>query len=190
MRVLFVSSTENSESFIAEILKGSPFESSAEISIARSAGEARRICSDCEFDTVIINSPLSDEFGPELAYDLAEDSCSGVLLLGRAEVIDAIREDAEFHGIIVVNKPVQRSVVFQAMHSSSVIRNRLITMRKKNSDLQKKLDETRLVGKAKCLLVQYADMTESDAHHYIEKEAMNNQVSRKAIAEGIISIYS
>ncbi len=190
MKVLFVSSTEKSESFIAEILKGSPFERTAEITIAKSAGEARRICSDCEFDSVMINSPLSDEFGPELAYDLAEDSCSGIMLLGRADVIDILENEAELHGVIVVHKPIQRSVIFQAMRSADVIRNRLLTMQKKNSELQKKLEELRLVGKAKCLLVQFADMTESDAHHYIEKEAMNNQVSRKLIAESIISIYS
>ena len=49
------------------------------------------------------------------------------------------------------------------------------------------MEEIRLVNRAKWLLIDAAsDMTESEAHRYIEKQAMDRCVTRRSIAENII----
>ena len=45
------------------------------------------------------------------------------------------------------------------------------------------------VGRAKCLLVERRNMTEQSAHKFIEKTAMDNRLSRYAVAENIITGY-
>ena len=58
-----------------------------------------------------------------------------------------------------------------------------------NTRLQKQIDDIRLVDRAKCVLIQYSDFTEQQAHRYIEKKAMDQRVSRREVAEDILRIY-
>ena len=58
------------------------------------------------------------------------------------------------------------------------------------SSIEEKMEEIRLVNRAKWLLIENLKMTESDAHHYIEKQAMDRCSSKKEIALGIIKTYS
>ena len=51
------------------------------------------------------------------------------------------------------------------------------------------MEEMRLVSRAKLILVQRFQMTEKDAHRFIEKNAMDRCVSRRVIAERIIRTY-
>ena len=46
-----------------------------------------------------------------------------------------------------------------------------------------------MVNRAKWLLIEELKMTEQEAHRYIEKRAMDRCVTRRAVAEQILSIY-
>lgn len=59
----------------------------------------------------------------------------------------------------------------------------------KVSALSAKIEELRLINRAKCVLIDQLRMSEADAHHYIEKQAMNRCISRRAMAEKILSAY-
>lgn len=63
---------------------------------------------------------------------------------------------------------------------------RVRQLEEENTSLREQLATARLVGRAKCLLVRYRDLTEPEAHHYIEKEAMDRQLTRRAVAEEIL----
>jgi len=52
------------------------------------------------------------------------------------------------------------------------------------------MTEIRLVNRAKWLLIGELTMSEPDAHRYIEKQAMDNGVTKREIAENIIKTYS
>ena len=52
------------------------------------------------------------------------------------------------------------------------------------------MEEIRLVNRAKWLLISALNMHESDAHRYIEKQAMDRCVSKRQVAEEIIKTYS
>ena len=49
--------------------------------------------------------------------------------------------------------------------------------------------EIRLVNKAKWILISELKMNEPDAHHYIEKQAMDRCITKQTIAEEIIQTY-
>ena len=63
---------------------------------------------------------------------------------------------------------------------------RIHELEKKNRVLEEKLEEMRLVSKAKFLLVERDHMTEDDAHRLIGKMAMDNGISRGSAARRIL----
>ncbi|MBQ2927928.1 MAG: ANTAR domain-containing protein, partial [Oscillospiraceae bacterium] len=56
--------------------------------------------------------------------------------------------------------------------------------------IEEKMEEIRIVNRAKWLLISELKFDEPGAHRYIEKQAMDRCVSRKDIAEEIITTYS
>ncbi|WP_287714584.1 ANTAR domain-containing protein [Blautia sp.] len=50
--------------------------------------------------------------------------------------------------------------------------------------------EIRLINKAKWILITELKISEPDAHHYIEKQSINQCVPQKRIAENIIKTYT
>ena len=76
-----------------------------------------------------------------------------------------------------------------AVKMLSAMTLRLEKMESKNRSLQEKMAEIRTINKAKWMLIENQKMTEAEAHHYIEKKAMNERLSRRKAAELIIEKY-
>ena len=55
--------------------------------------------------------------------------------------------------------------------------------------LQKKMKELKLVTQAKLILMQSLNISEEAAHRKIEKMAMDQRLSKREIAQEIISTY-
>ncbi|MDY4209669.1 MAG: ANTAR domain-containing protein [Eubacteriales bacterium] len=51
------------------------------------------------------------------------------------------------------------------------------------------MEDIRVVNKAKWFLIEQLKMTEQEAHRYIEKQAMDRCVTKRVIAENILSTY-
>ena len=63
---------------------------------------------------------------------------------------------------------------------------RLKEYERRTQSLEDKMAEIRVVNRAKWLLIDKQHMTESEAHRYIEKQAMDRGVKRRVIANEII----
>lgn len=66
---------------------------------------------------------------------------------------------------------------------------KLRALRDRESSLRQRLDDSRIVTRAKLLLISRLGMSEGDAHRYIEKAAMDSCLRRRDVAEGIIRTY-
>lgn len=185
-RVLIVSSAEQGDRFFRELLRSA---AAPEPVFVRTGGEARRTLLLDTFELIVINAPLTDEYGHELAVRCCEATTAGVLLIVRADQADAVSHKVEASGAFVVQKPVSRSAFYRALRFVSAAHSRLRTLQDENNRLQQKILELRLVDRAKCVLIQYLNMTEPQAHRYIEKQAMDLRLPRREIAEEIIKTY-
>ena len=87
--VLVVSSSQKASAFFTDLLQTYH---PSQILTVENGGQARRIM----FDVVIINTPLSDEFGRELSQNIAETTAAGVLLVVGAEYADEVSEKEGF----------------------------------------------------------------------------------------------
>lgn len=184
-RVLVVGSGDKIFDYISDMLPKSGYEP---LMRANDAGEARRLLLDTPADIVIINTPLTDEFGTELALDLVE-SPMGVMLLVKSELYDQVCYKVEDSGVLTLGKPMTRQGFYSAVKLLSALSARLAKMEKKNHSLQEKMADIRVVNRAKWLLIERHRMTEEDAHYFIEKQSMDMRLSRREVAENIIRSY-
>ena len=77
----------------------------------------------------------------------------------------------------------------QSLRVLCAIRERLRNLRKQQATVEEKIEELRLVNRAKWLLIQSLHMTEPDAHRYITRQAMEQRTSKREIAESVIRTY-
>lgn len=184
--VLVVSGTAQGCAQLTELLKNS---GNWQFVCASSGAEARRNLIDRDYALVVVNTPLPDEFGHELAATAADTGTAGVLLLVKAELADELAARVEEHGVLTVSKSISRPLFHQALKLACTVRQRVLGLRTENNRLQEKIEEIRLVDRAKCALIQYLGMTEPQAHRYIEKQAMDLRCSRREIAQTLLKTY-
>ncbi len=159
------------------------------VSTITSGAEARRLVSNTDYSLIVINTSLSDEFGHELSIYLTEHTSSGIILLCKSTIADEISDRVIDYGVCVVPKPVNRTIFYQAIKLVSSTRARLVGYQRENNKLQVKIDEIKLVNRAKCVLMQYLKLTEPQAHRYIEKQAMDTRQTKKEVAKSILLRY-
>ena len=160
------------------------------IAAASSGNEARRLVSgETEPDLVVINTPLSDEFGQELAEMIAENTAAGIILICSGDIADEIAYSVSDHGINVVSRPVDREEMVRTVRLVTYARSRMMGMKKETPEVLSRIEEMRLINRAKSALMKYLKFTEPQAHRYIAKQAMNNRQTRREVAEKIISQY-
>lgn len=156
---------------------------------AKSVAEAQRRLLEETYDIVIINAPLADDFGLRLAITICTDSSSGVLLLVKNDLFNEIYTKAMPYGVLTLSKPTNSQMIVQSLRVLCATRERLRQMEQKQMSVEKKIEEIRLVNRAKWLLIDCLGMKESDAHRYIEKQAMDLRISKSEVAENIIRTY-
>lgn len=178
-----------SERFTDSIMPLLPMTDYWPVQTASSVAEARRWLADTEFDIVLINTPLPDDFGMHLAIDICTGSGAGVLLLVKNDHYNEIYSKVVRYGVITLSKPTNRQMVSQNLRILCATRERIRQMQAKQATVEEKIKEIRLVNRAKWLLIECLNMTEAEAHRYIEKQAMDLRISRREAAENIIKTY-
>lgn len=183
---LVVSSSDKGANVIMKYLDPSKYTS---VTSVKNGGEARRSLISASYDTIIINSPLTDEFGHELALYAAENSESGIILIVKSEIFDELSHRMEPFGVMTLAKPLSVSLFHQALSLITAKLERQKLIEKENAKLRSEIDEIKIVNRAKCTLIQYLNMTEAAAHRYIEKQAMDMRATKVEIAEKILKMY-
>ena len=184
-RALIVSSSEKFAKEISSLLQ-----ESFHISFVSNAGQARRSLLERSYDFVFINAPLTDEFGTRLSMDTGASSGTLAVIFVPSDVYPQIIQKVAPYGVFVIQKPVSRSAILQALSLLVSARERLRTVEKKAGKAESKIEEIRIVNKAKWFLIDNEDMSENDAHKYIEKAAMDAGITKKQAAQIIIEKYS
>ena len=185
--VLLVSASDQFNSAFTSLLPESIYDP---VRTAASISAAKRAIAEKSYDFVIINSPLTDETGIRFAIDICTSHNAVVLLLVKNELHDEVYDKVVEHGVFTLPKPTSKIVLSQALNWMGSARERLRRSEKKTLSIEQKMEEIRLVNRAKWLLITELKMTEPDAHRFIEKQAMDLCVSRRTIAEDIIKTYA
>lgn len=185
--VLIVSAAESFNDALSTLLPNSKYSPTHFVS---NISAAKRALAERAFDFVIINSPLPDDIGTRFAIDTENSKETVVLLMVRAELQAEIYDKVAEHGVFVLPKPTSKPIIITALSWLSSAREKLRKTEKKTLSIEEKMEEIRIVNRAKWLLISELKMDEQGAHRYIEKQAMDRCISKKVIAEEIIKTYS
>lgn len=183
--ILTVSGSEQEQAVLQRLLQKMKLSG---IQQAATGLEARRLCKMTNFQLVVINAPLPDEQGEAVAR-LAFASGAAVILLVKAEQIDAVWEQIRGTGIYLISKPLKRAVFFQTVQCILLQQEALQQLQSDKEQLSRQIQEVKLLNRAKLVLMQVLKLSESQAHHYIEKQAMDLRISKREVAAGIINTY-
>ncbi|MCM1187074.1 MAG: ANTAR domain-containing protein [Lachnoclostridium sp.] len=184
--VLLASASEKINDSLTKLLPQAYYEPMVTVS---SVAAAKRALLERSFDFVIVNTPLPDEFGTHLAIDCCDNQNTVVLLLVKAEMCEEIRSKVMDFGVFTLPRPTSAAMIEAAFQWMMASRERLRRFEQKATTLEAKMEEIRIVNRAKWLLIGHLKMEEEDAHHYIEKQAMERGMTRRKVAEGIIKSY-
>ena len=185
--VLIVSASEKFQNALRSLL---PETSYSPIVTAASVGAAERARNNQDFDFVFVNSPLPDDAGIRFAIDCCRAGGTVVLLFAAAALYDSIQSRVEKHGVFVLPRPVPRDAILRGLNWMTAARERLRSYEKKVQPVEEKMEEIRLVNRAKWLLISELKMSEPDAHHYITHQAMDRCCAKRTVAEEIIRLYT
>ena len=180
---LVVSNSEKFNVLVKRVLSDLRFSA---VEIRKSAASARSELLARSYNIIIVYSPLPDELGVDFVMDVKAKYSSGVVLVMPNEIYDDVTDHVIDHGVATVHKPVSRITLSRRIRLMSAMQNEMFETHKKIESVKEKMEEIRIVSKAKCLLIEKRGMTEDEAHRYIGKQAMDNGVSRRKVAEEII----
>ncbi len=161
--------------------------SAAEYSL--SANEARRKLDIFEPELILINAPLQDELGIDLVLDIADKTDAGIIVLAKHEHLEEMQFKLERVGALILPKPINKTILLQTSRFAVNSRKSLKGLKHQNDDLEKRINDRKIIEKAKWLLVEKMNMSEPQAHRYIQKRAMDTRVSQIKVAEEILSNY-
>ena len=157
-----------------------------ELTTTSDFNEARRLAAERTFNIIIADS--GDGFDTDFAINVA-DSYSTVLLLVPNEHFDEISYRVEGYGILTITKPFEPFYFYNMIKIAIAVQYKVQILSSQTTKLKVKMEEIKLVNRAKMLLIQNLNMSEPEAHHYLEKEAMDRGLKRTAVAEEILKTY-
>ena len=166
--VLAAAGKEESIQLLRQILRGATGSGQLRLLQAATLEQIRRgvsgVGAQSPADLLIAVMPLSDGTGVEGIIDVAQRHPQLMtILLVRQEVFEQVTYQCRNQQIFVIAMPFKRQVLSEA--TSFMLRIRT---------------------SAKIYLMQTRQMTEEEAHYYLEKEAMDRSLSKREVAEEIL----
>ena len=186
-RGVIISKQDPTADTIRRTLQSLGFDSISEIS---TGSEARRIIlSENPPELIIINTPLSDEFGSELAESASEEANAKTILLCSGNIADDLADRLSAYDILVLSKPIDRDTLRNGISLLDTDTAPFADI-DESDEVLRRINDIRLINKAKSSLMKCMKFTEPQAHRYLEKQAMNSRCTRRKAAEKIISDLS
>ncbi len=166
------------------------------LSVLSGSGYAVRIksdpvsaCGDGAEENIVLFVLSSVHGWEDAARYFSEQTTAGLLALVR----EGAREEAERRfaglGIPVLGISLSCKALLTVLKFAEKSAERLSAVRSENKKLKDAIDDLKLIDRAKCALIRYLNMTEADAHRFIEKQAMNKRLPRREIALHILNAY-
>lgn len=185
--VLVVSASESFNDSLSELF---PEYRYSYVKFVSGISIAKRELLERNYDFIFVNSPLPDDDGFRFSIDACANSSCVVAAFVRGEIYSHVIERMTSHGVYLIQKPTSKIGVQNRLEWMAATRERLRKLEKRNLTLEEKMKQIRIVNRAKWILIEQHKMTETEAHKYIEKQAMDRCISRERVAEEIINTYN
>lgn len=185
-RALVVAKNEKNAQVIKVLLEKEGY---TEFEIVTSAINAKTCVATNDFNLIFIYTPLVDEVGLNLSVYLADKTRAGVFIAVSEKTAVQMGDKLSKYGVVILRKPFTAEILQQSISVWNTFASRINLLECENAELKSRLEEIKLIDRAKCVLMQCLAMSEPQAHKFIEKQAMDLRVSKKRVAQQVLNTY-
>ena len=159
----------------------------SDISVSEADG-AVKLVSEKSFDMVFINAPLGNVYGLDIAAAACKSGC-GVILAAPSKRCDEIAKKLGCMNVFILPRPLSKAMLLQTFRFVALTTRNEAELCGEKTRLEQKLQDVKLIDRAKCVLVEVLKMSEADAHRQIQKQSMDRHVPQVVIAQDILKTY-
>jgi response regulator NasT len=149
--------------------------------------EAVDLVKEHEPDVAILDIKMPGLDGLSAAREIAGERRAAVLILTAFSQRDLIEQARDAGALAYLVKPFQRSELIPAIEVAIGRFQEMKVLHEQTQNLEDQLETRKVVDRAKGLLMDKFGLSESDAFSFIQKTAMAERKTMKAISELIIS---
>ena len=140
-----------------------------------------------EPDLVILDIKMPGMNGIDAAKVISDEGLAAVILLSAFSQQDLIKKASNAGVLAYLVKPFQRSDLVPSIELALGRFEEISGLKQEAVMLRESLETRKLVDRAKGLLIDNYGLKESDAYRYLQKKAMEDRTTMKAVAEDILA---
>lgn len=149
---------------------------------------AIRLARERDPDLVIMDIKMPGTDGLSAARTIVEDDLAAVLILTAFSQRDLVQRAAEAGAMAYLVKPFQKSDLMPAIDIAMARYAELAAVKKESAELSEQLATRKVVDRAKGKLMDAEKLPEAEAFRHIQKRAMDERRSMRAVAEDILGV--
>ena len=149
--------------------------------------EAVQLVRELAPDLAILDIKMPGLDGLAAAREISGDRQAAVLILTAFSQRDLIEEARDAGALAYLVKPFQRSELIPAVEVALGRFREMQALFDQNSSLEDQLETRKVVDRAKGMLMDDHGLSESDAFSWIQKRAMQDRRTMRAVAEQVIA---
>jgi AmiR/NasT family two-component response regulator len=140
-----------------------------------------------EPDIAILDIKMPGLDGLSAAREIAADRTSAVLILTAFSQRDLIEQARDAGALAYLVKPFQRSELIPAIEVAIGRFREMKALAEQAQTLEEQLETRKIVDRAKGRLMDAHQLSEADAFSFIQRTAMRERLTMKAVSERIIA---
>ena len=144
-------------------------------------------CATSQPDLAILDIKMPGLDGLAAARAISADRSAAVLILTAFSQRDLIEQARDAGALAYLVKPFQRSELIPAVEVALGRFREMQALFDQNSSLEEQLETRKVVDRAKGLLMDGHGLTEAEAFSWIQKRAMQDRRTMRAVAGDVIS---
>jgi len=148
---------------------------------------AVRMATDLRPDLVILDVKMPVLDGISAAEQIAGARIAPVIILTAFSQRDLVERARDAGAMAYLVKPFQKKDLLPSIEMAVSRYTQLIALESEVSDLQGRLEARKVVERAKGVLQAEHGLSEPEAFRWVQKRAMDQRLSMKAVAESVLS---
>jgi len=149
--------------------------------------EAVQLVKELAPDLAILDIKMPGLDGLSAAREITTDRKAAVLILTAFSQRDLIEQARDAGALAYLVKPFQRSELIPAVEVALGRFREMQALTDQNSSLEDQLETRKVVDRAKGILMDDHSMSEADAFSWVQKRAMQDRRTMRAVAEQVIA---
>lgn len=148
--------------------------------------QAVQLVEELQPDLVVLDVKMPGMDGIEAARQICSKGICGVLMLTAFSQREVVEQARDAGALAYLVKPFQKAELVPAIELAHARFREMRALTAEVTELGERLEVRKLLDRAKGRLIDEFGMTESAAFGYVQKRAMSQRESMRAVAEAIL----